>query len=81
MQADRSYWPAWAHFLNRWGMAEMAAFLLDAAGPFAIIFAQIIRAGKPFFTSENAVPALTDLLEDRDESQQFAAYLRGEQTW
>lgn len=81
MQTDRSFWPAWAQFLNRWGMAESAAFLFEAAGPVTVLIAQLLYAGKPFLPSGAVVPALVHLFEDRTESQQFAAYLREEHTW
>ncbi|MHC1783012.1 MAG: hypothetical protein AB9891_09705 [Anaerolineaceae bacterium] len=58
----------------------MAVFLFEAAGPVTVLIAQVIHAGKPFLPSQNVIPALAQLLEDRAESQQFAAYLRGEQT-
>lgn len=78
MQTDRSYWPAWAQFLNRWGMAKSAAFLIEAVGPVSVLIAQAIHAGKPFLETRDEIPALTHLMEDRAESQAFAAYLRGE---
>jgi hypothetical protein len=59
-------------------MAEMAAFLIEAASPVSVLIAQVIHAGKPFLHSRDALPALTHLLEDPTESQAFAAYLRGE---
>jgi hypothetical protein len=62
-------------------MADMAAFLFEAAGPMTLLLAQLIHAGSPFLPSKIGIPALTNLLEDRAESMQFAAYLRGEHTW
>jgi hypothetical protein len=59
-------------------MAKSAAFLMDAAGPLSVLISQAMHAGKPFLPDMGAYPALTRLMEDRDESQAFAAYLRGE---
>jgi len=59
----------------------MAAWVLEAAGPLTVIGAQLVYLGTPFLR-----PALTDaqcnalasLLEDRDETRAFTAFLREE---
>jgi len=81
MPSNRALWPTWARFLQRWGLGEAAATMLDAAGPIAVFGAQAIYLGQPFL--DHAFPAghlqaLADLLEDRTETTTFAAYLREE---
>ncbi len=81
MQKDRSFWPEWAHFLQRWGLAEIAVLLLEAAGPLNVFFAQAVFAGHPFLSQvipEERLFALAGLFEDQDEGRSFAAYLREE---
>ena len=77
----RSAWPAWAEFLRRHGLDNLAAFMLEAAGPLTVLGAQALYFGAPLMR-----PALTDiqrdalanLLEDRAEALTFAAFLREE---
>ncbi len=78
---DHSYWPVWARFLQRRGLAGIAAGIIDAAGPFAFVGAQAIYLGQPLFDqhgSANSLRAIATLLEDRAELQEFAAFLKEE---
>jgi hypothetical protein len=81
MQKDRSFWPEWARFLHHWGLTDVAAILLDAAGPLRIFLAQGLYAGGPFLGStvpEDRLKALATLFEDQEESRAFAAFIREE---
>lgn len=81
MQKDRSFWPAWAHFLQQSGLAELVAALLEAAGPLNRFLAQFLYAGRPFLghvASQQQMDALSSLFEDQEESRSFAAYIREE---
>ena len=50
MQPDRTLWPGWAHMLQRWGLHNIASFLLEAGGPINVLAAQAIYLGQPFLT-------------------------------
>lgn len=78
MQPDRSKWPEWARFLQRWGLDEPAAAVLETAGPLTLILAQTLYLGQPFLDGSRSggLSGLARLLEDREETQRFAAYLR-----
>jgi hypothetical protein len=81
MQKDRSFWPAWAHFLQQWGLAELAAILLEAASPLHVFLAQMVYAGRPFLgqmASDERFSALVSLFENQEESRSFAAFIREE---
>jgi hypothetical protein len=81
MQEHRSLWPAWAHFLQRKGLNDFVAALLESAGPLSIFLAQFMHAGQPFLSRtlpESHWQALATLLEDPNESRSFAAFLREE---
>ena len=81
MQRDRPFWPEWACFLQQWGLTEFAAALLDAAGPFNVLMAQMVYASRPFlgqWMQEERLAALTNLFEDQDEGRSFVAYIREE---
>ena len=75
-------WQAWAQALERRGLKEITATFLEAAGPMTLLLSQIAYFSQPFFG--RILPAgqwveLGHLLEDRNESQHFAAFLREEE--
>ncbi len=77
----RSAWPGWAAFLHRHGLENLAAWLLEAAGPLTVLGAQVLYMGGPLLRpafSDAQRDALAGLLEDRDEALAFSAYLREE---
>lgn len=79
MQPDRDYWPEWARLLQQWGMKELAAVLLESAGPLTFFLAQLVYLGQPLLGgmgSGNRMAALARLFEDQTESRSFALYLR-----
>ena len=80
---SQTYWTGWAQFLQRFGLQQPAAVLLEAAGPLAWLFAQVVYLGQPFLDgSQNGGQwqALAGLLENQEESRSFAAFLREEKT-
>ncbi len=71
-------WEEWARFLQRWGIRQPASALLEAAGPLSILAAQFIYLGQPFLGQNTSLKAFAQLLENREESRSFAAFLREE---
>ena len=79
MESSRAYWPIWLDSLHKQGVADLAAWLLDAAGPLNILGAQALYLSQPFLPS-TAIPgmrALANLLEQEDEARDFTALLKG----
>lgn len=74
----RSQWAQWAHFLQRWGIRQPASAILEAAGPLSIIAAQLIYLGQPFLGGSRSLQDFAQLLENKEESRSFAAFLREE---
>ena len=74
MQARQTIWPLWAHSLQRLNLDQLAALALEAAGPLSILLAQIVHASAPLVGGRWT--DLGDLLQEPEESLQFAAYLR-----
>jgi hypothetical protein len=59
----------------------LAAWALEAAGPLTVLGAQVLYIGGPLLrpaVTDAQRDALTTLLEDRDEVQALAAFLREE---
>ena len=75
----RAYWPGWAKFLHRHGLENLAAWALDAAGPFAALGAQVLYFGGPLFRptlSSAALNGFASMLEDEEERRSFVGFLR-----
>ena len=80
MQSGREYWEIWSQKLQKWGLRDFAATILEATGPMRVILAQVVFATSPLF-QDKADPAwqeFADTLDDKVRSLEFAAYLREE---
>ena len=77
MRTSRAYWPTWAEWLQNWKISAFAAWLLEAGGPFALLSSQALYFARPFIGGEQ-MDALAQVLEEEDEVQAFANYLREE---
>ena len=73
----RSEWSEWAESLRRLKLDGFAAWLLDAGGPLTLLGAQAVYLSQPFIGGKK-LDSLAHLLEEEQESQAFARYLRGE---
>jgi len=73
----RSEWSKWAESLRRLKLDVFAAWLLEAGGPFTVLGAQAVYLSQPFISGKN-LDSLAHMLEEDEESQAFARYLRGE---
>jgi hypothetical protein len=73
----RSEWSEWAESLRRFKLDVVAAWLLDAGGPLTILGAQAVYLGQPFLGGKK-LDSLAHMLEEEEETQAFARYLRGE---
>jgi hypothetical protein len=79
IKKKRHIWQIWANKLHRWGLREFTASFLEALGPLTIIGAQAFYLGQPLlqtFFSNDDLSAVTQLLEDPDQSRTFITFLR-----
>ncbi len=77
MLTDRSL-TIWIQRLRSWGLAGMAADVLDGAGPLALLGAQALYAAAPalrLVTPEAEIVALAQALEDPQAAAAFARQL------
>jgi hypothetical protein len=77
MQTPRAYWPAWAERLRYWKLDAFAAWLLEAGGPLTLLGSQALYFSSPFL-GRDQIEALAHMLEEDDEVDAFARYLREE---
>jgi len=81
MRDNSPYWDNWARILHDLGVTRLAASVLEGFGPLRLIAAQLIHAGSPILanpTNSNQWQALAAMLEDRNKSDQFISFLKGE---
>ena len=77
MQAPRAYWPAWAERLQSWKLDTFAVWLLEAAGPLALLSAQALHFFYPLFPNLQ-MKELALMLEEDEETRAFIHYLHTE---
>ena len=70
-------WSQWAESLRRLKLDGFVAWFLEAGAPLTVLGAQAIYISQPFFGGEKT-NALAHMLEEENETQAFARYLRGE---
>jgi len=73
----RSEWSAWAESLRRLKLDVLATWLLEAGGPFTVLGAQAVYLSQPFMGGKK-LDSLAHMLEEEEDTQAFARYLRGE---
>jgi hypothetical protein len=79
MEKNHHIWRIWSNTLHRWGVQDLVASLLEAAGPLSIVAAQLIYVGQPILRGvvpERQLVALTGLLEDDAQRDAFVNYIR-----
>ena len=74
---SRSEWSQWADSLRRLKLDGLAAWFLEAAGPLTVLGAQALYMSQPFIGGEK-LDSLASMLEEDEETQAFARYLRGD---
>ena len=79
MDKNHHIWRIWVKTLHRWGVEDLVASILEAAGPLTIIGAQLIYIGQPILNGvvpDGHLAALTGTLEDDEQRDAFVIYLR-----
>ena len=75
---QRTYWPSWKNFLERWGLRSTICRLVDVTRPLLPFAAQLMVVGLPIFkgmAGGHAYGALLNTLDDEDALGQFVDYL------
>ena len=75
---SRAEWSQWAESLRRLKLDGLAAWFLEAAGPLTVLGAQAVYLTQPFLGGKK-LGSLASMLEEDEETQAFARYLRGEE--
>lgn len=79
MNQDRHIWRVWVSFLQRWGVEDWTATMLETVGPLSILGAQVLHLSRPLLGQAlcpTHLDALARLLEEPTQTQAFVHYLR-----
>jgi hypothetical protein len=79
MSEDQQNWITWARTLQKWGLRETAASLLDSAGSLSILLAQILYLSQPLLSgtiSSHSLQAFAQVLENPVDRKEFVSFLR-----
>lgn len=73
-------WSHWAEILRRLKLDGLASWLLEAGAPLTVLGAQALYISQPFLggTRGDSLHSFARMLEEEEEVQAFARYLRGE---
>ena len=74
---SRTDWSTWAETLRRFKLDGLASWLLEAGSPLSLLGAQALFISQPFVGTKQ-LGLIAQMLEDEQETQAFAQYLRGE---
>lgn len=74
---SRTEWSKWAESLRNLKLDGIVAWLLEAGAPLTILGAQALYISQPFVGGKK-INSLARMLEQEDETQAFARYLRGD---
>ena len=81
MSVDQQIWRTWTQSLQKWGIAEFIASILESAGPLNIFAAQVVYVSQPFLSviaPHWQTDSLANMLEDKSKLRSFVAILREE---
>ena len=74
---SRAEWSDWAESLRRLKLDGLASWLLEAGAPLTVLGAQALYLSEPFIGGKQW-SSFAHMLEEENEVQAFARYLRGE---
>jgi len=77
LMQSRADWSQWAESLRRFKLDGLASWLLEAGSPLTLLGAQTLYISQPFIGG-NKIESIAHMLEEEEETQAFAHYLRGE---
>lgn len=83
MEQKYTLWHKWSDLLQRWGLHEVIASILEASAPLHLVAAQLMYISQPLaqiIVNPSELQALADTLEDLSETRIFVAMLRKDKT-
>jgi hypothetical protein len=79
MDENQHIWNSWARTLQRWGIKDGLASLLEASGSLTVLFAQVLYLSQPLLSgavSSHSIRAFAQVLENPINRREFVSFLR-----
>ena len=79
MDENQHIWNHWARTLQRWGIKDGVASLLESAGSLTVLLAQILYLSQPLLSGSVSSPSLhafARVLENPSDRREFVSFLR-----
>jgi len=79
MSENQQNWMDWARVLQRWGIKDGIASLLEITGSLNVLLAQLVYLIQPMLSGATSFSSLRELalvLENPDERGKFITFLR-----
>jgi hypothetical protein len=79
MSENQRSWINWARTLQRWGIKDGMASLLEITGSLNVLLAQIVYLTQPMLSgalSSSSLIAFARVLENPDDRREFITFLR-----
>jgi hypothetical protein len=83
MSENQQNWINWARTLQRWGIKEGVASLLETIGSLGILAAQIVYLSQPLFSGvlpSSSLHSVAQVLENPNDRREFISFLREKPT-
>ena len=81
MPPTRHIWRLWARALDKWGLKNFTAWLIEMTAPLHVIGAQLVYVGQPvlgLFWPPDQTSSLAQVLERPEETAAFIRFLQEE---
>lgn len=72
-------WANWARTLQRWGLKELVAFMLESTGALNVMLAQVVYISQPLFfgaVNPDLMAKFAQVLENPTTRTEFISFLK-----
>jgi hypothetical protein len=79
MGENQQIWANWARTLQRWGLKELVALLLESAGALNVMLAQVVYISQPLLSAAvnpGLLEKFAQVLENPATRTEFVSYLK-----
>jgi hypothetical protein len=79
MDENQPIWISWSRVFRRWGIRDGVALVLEGAGAFSLLAAQVLYLSQPLLSgviSARSLQAFAQMLENPTEKGAFVSFLR-----
>jgi hypothetical protein len=79
MDENQPIWISWSRVFHRWGISDGVATVLEGAGAFSLLAAQVLYLCQPLLSgliSARSIQTFAQMLENPVQKRAFVSFLR-----